>query len=65
MQDFQPKHHFSFTLETFLKWRRNPNETSKVLAQEQLNMHPRRWQKLKLICIADSDMTITIDYGLF
>ena len=28
-------------------------------------MHPRRWHNLKLIWIAASELTITIDYGLF
>ena len=28
-------------------------------------MHPRRWKKLKLIWITASELTITIDYGLF
>ena len=28
-------------------------------------MHPRKWQKLKLIWIEAFELTITIDYGLF
>ena len=37
-------------------------EKSKVYAQEQLNMHQKRWRKLKL---SELTMNNWIDYGLF
>ena len=55
LQNFIPKHPFFFTLETVLKM---IYVQSKVYAQEWLNMHQKRWRKLKPIWI-DYEQLIT------